>query len=282
MSNIVFTTESPADIYPEYKEKYGIGVIPLHVNQDGVDYKDGEITAQEIYDTFRQKKVLPNTSAIPIAEYMDFFKAYLDEGKEIIHVSMSSGISSTYRNACLAVEELEASDRIHVIDSKCCAHAIALPIYKGIGMAEKGMTTDEILDEINKLVPKIDNHFMITNLEFLKHGGRCSALAAFGANLLRIKPLIDMSGGEMSVSKKYRGSDITVYKKSLDDLLGDGNYDDEFACITNVLVDDDVLKEYVDYLKKNFHFKNILVSDASCTITSHGGKGAIGTFFLKK
>lgn len=282
MSNIVFTTESPADIYPEYKEKYGIGVIPLHVNQDGVDYKDGDITAQEIYDTFREKKVLPNTSAIPIPEYVDFFKAYLDEGKEIIHVSMSSGISSTYRNACLAVEELGAEDRIHVFDSKSCAQAIALPLYKGIMMNEKGMPVDEILAEIERLIPKIDNHFMITSLDFLRHGGRCSALTAFGANLLKIKPLIDMSGGEMSVAKKYRGSDIAVYKKSLDDLLGDGNYDDEFACITHVLVPEDVRKEYVDYLKKNFHFKNILVSDASCTITAHGGKGAIGTFFLKK
>lgn len=118
MSNLVITTDSPSDVVPEKAKEYGIGISPLHVNLDGKDYKDGEITNEFILQTYQEKKVLPNTSAVSIAEYLDFFGAYLAEGKTVIHIAFSSGCSCTYQNACLAAEELKGKGTVHVIDSK--------------------------------------------------------------------------------------------------------------------------------------------------------------------
>lgn len=283
MNKIVFTTDSPADMPKSLQKDLGVGVIPLHVNLDGVDYKDGEnITNEIIYNTFQEKKVLPNTSAVSVGEYTEFFKHYLEEGKTIIHVAFSSGISSTYQNACIAAEDLEAVNRIYIIDSQSLSQAICILIYKGIALQEQGKSAPEIVDALEAMIPKLDKTFVVTSLTFLAHGGRCSAVTAFGANLLKLKPLIDMVDGKMEVAKKYRGSDLKVYLEYIDDRLKDVDYDDEFVCISSALVDKDTLHTVEKHLKKNYHFKNIILNDVGCVVTAHGGKGAFALFFLKK
>ena len=205
MSQLIkVTTETPSDIPQEYLDKFDISVVPLHVNHDGKDYKDGELTNQYIYDTFREKKILPSTSAVAVGEYRDFFRPFLAEGKTIIHVAMSSGISSTYQNACIAAEDLEEEGKVYVIDSKKLSLATAVLVFKGAEMAENGMAAEDIVAALEDMVPKVDNTFIITTLEFLRHGGRCSAMEAFGANLLKLKPMINMVDGSMEVEKKYR------------------------------------------------------------------------------
>ena len=131
------------------------------------------------------------------------------------------------------------------------------------------------------LVPKLDSSFMITNLDFLKHGGRCSTLAALGANLLKLKPMINMDGGSMSTDKKYRGKDEDAYFQYLDDRFANGvEYDDEYVCISNGMVDKAILDKAVSVLKKKYKFKNVIVNDVGTVIFSHGGKGCFGVFFL--
>lgn len=283
MSNIVITTETPSDLHPEFQEKFGIGSIPLHVNLDGKDYRDVvDISAQQIYDTFKKKKVLPSTSAVAVGEYIDFFKKYLAEGKEIVHIAMSSGISSTYQNACIAAQDLESEGKIHVIDSRLLSQGTAILCYKAAEMAETGANAYEIIQAVEGMIPKLDNTFVITSLTFLSHGGRCSALEAFGANILKLKPLIDMKGGTMSVAKKYRGHTMPVYEQYIDDRLKDVDYDDEYVCLSAVLIDKERTDALIKKIKDEYHFKNVLLVPCSSVITSHGGKGAFGVFFLKK
>lgn len=285
INNILFTTETPSDVHPDLMEKFDIKTVPLHVHLGDDEYYDGEITQQFIYDTYKAKKILPSTSAVSVGEYQDFFKPFLDQGLQVIHVAMSSGISSTYNNACIAVKDLEAEDQIHVFDSLALSQTTALPLFKGAAMAENGASFEEISDAIEKMIPKLDSSFMITSLEFLHHGGRCSTLEMLGANLLKLKPLINMDGGSMSVGKKYRGKVPDVYIQYMDDRFGNGReeiYDKEYAFLSNVLVEDDIIDTCAKYLKETYHFEKVFVNKCSCVITAHGGKGAFGVFALKK
>lgn len=285
INNIVFTTETPTDVHPDYVKKFDIRTIPLHVHLGDDEYYDGEITQQFILDTYKAKKILPSTSAVSVGEYEEFFKPLLDAGYQVIHSAMSSGISSTYNNACIAVKDLGAEDRIHVFDSLALSQTTGILLFKGAEMAEQGASFEEISEAIEKMIPKLDSSFMITSLEFLHHGGRCSTLAALGANLLKLKPLINMDGGSMTVGKKYRGKLPDAYIQYIDDRFGNGRediYDKEYAFLSNVLVEDEYIDACVKHIKDNYHFENVIVNNCSCVITAHGGKGALGVFALKK
>lgn len=285
INNILFTTETPSDVHPDLREAYDIKTVPLHVHLGDNEYYDGEITQQYIYDTFKEKKILPSTSAVSVGEYQEFFQPYVDQGLQIIHVAMSSGISSTYNNACIAVKDKGWENQVHVFDSKALSQTTGIPLFKGAEMAQDGASVEEICSAIETMIPKLDSSFMITSLDFLRHGGRCSTLAALGANLLKLNPLINMDGGSMTVSKKYRGKAPNVYIQYIDDRFKDGRediYDKEFAFVSHVLVDPDIIDTCVKHLKDTYHFKKVYVNECSCVITAHGGKGAFGVFALKK
>ncbi len=251
--NIQFTTELSLDIPEEIRKARNIATVGLQVHLEDKEYKDGALSNQEVYDIFQARKALPSTSAVSVGDYQDLFRPFLEAGKTVIHVSISSGISSTYQNACIAAEDLEDLGKVYV----------------------------EIVAAMKALVPKLDSSFMITNLDFLKHGGRCSTLAALGANLLKLKPMINMDGGSMSTDKKYRGKDEDAYFQYLDDRFANGlEYDDEYVCISHGMVDKAILDKAVSVLKKKYKFKNVIVNDVGTVIFSHGGKGCFGVFFL--
>lgn len=279
--NIQFTAELSADIPEEIAKARNIATIGLQVHLEDKEYKDGELSNADVYQIFKERKALPSTSAVSVGDYRDFFLPFLKAGKTVIHVSISSGISSTYQNACIAATDLEDVGKVYVIDSLALSQATAILVYKGLDMAEQDKSAEEIVEAIKALVPKLDSSFMITNLDFLKHGGRCSTLQALGANLLKLKPLINMDGGSMSTDKKYRGRDEDAYFQYLEDRFKDSRpYDDEYVCISQAMVDPDVLKKAVHLLKDKYHFKNVFYNDVGTVIFAHGGKGCFGVFFL--
>ncbi|MDO5452130.1 MAG: DegV family protein, partial [Eubacteriales bacterium] len=205
---IQFTAELAADIPEEIRKERNIATVGLQVHLEDKEYKDGDLSNQEVYDIFQARKALPSTSAVSVGDYQELFRPFLEAGKTVIHVSISSGISSTYQNACIAAEDLEDIGKVYVIDSLALGQATSILVYKGLDMAEQDKSAEEIVAAMKELVSKLDSSFMITNLDFLKHGGRCSTLAALGANLLKLKPMINMDGGSMSTDKKYRGRDV--------------------------------------------------------------------------
>lgn len=281
--SIQFTTEVSSDIPQELLAERGIGTVALQVRLEDKEYKDGSLSNQEVYDIFREKKALPSTSCVSVGDYQELFLPYLRAGRTVIHVAMSSGISSTCQNARIAAEDLEDEGKVYVIDGKGLSQATSLLVYKGQDMAAEGRSAEEIAAALEELVPKLNSSFIITNLDFLKHGGRCSTLAALGANLLKLKPMINMDGGSMSTDKKYRGKDEDVYFQYLEERFPEGmEYDDEYVCVSHGLVDEDVLKKAVSVLKKKYKFKNVIVNDVGTVIFAHGGKGCFGVFFLSK
>ena len=254
--NIQFTTELSLDIPEEIRKARNIATVGLQVHLEDKEYKDGALSNQEVYDIFQARKALPSTSAVSVGDYQDLFRPFLEAGKTVIHVSISSGISSTYQNACIAAEDLEDLGKVYVIDSLSLSQAASILIYKGHDMAQQDKSAEEIVAAMKALVPKLDSSFMITNLDFLKHGGRCS-------------------------TKKYRGKDEDAYFQYLDDRFANGlEYDDEYVCISHGMVDKAILDKAVSVLKKKYKFKNVIVNDVGTVIFSHGGKGCFGVFFL--
>ncbi len=281
---VVITTDSAAELTPEIAKEYNIDVIPLHVFLDGKDYLDGQgITVDDIFSAYENKKVLPTTSAVAIAEFSEFFKKHTDKGASIVHISFSSGLSSCYQNANIAAQELrEQGAEIHIIDSRSLSQAIAYLVIEAAKLRDNRVSAQEIVSKIEAMIPKLDMTFVIESLDFLKKGGRCSALAAFGANILGIRPRIDMdSEGKMGIGKKYRGKIENVYIQYLDDRLSYGDFDMERVFISHVGLPQEQVDSIVKHLKKTTKFKEIIVGTCNCVVSSHGGRGAMAICLLR-
>lgn len=279
--SVIITTDSPSDIPESIINKYNVGVIPLHVRLGDDEFFDGNgISISDIYKAYDEKKILPSTSAVSIAEYEDFFKKYTDNGDSVVHIAFSSGISSTYQNACIARDEIGKD--IYIVDSKALSLSITLLVCKACEMRNNGLSSKAIYENIEAMVPKLSTTFVISSLEFLYKGGRCSALSAFGANALGLKPCIEMQDGKMVVIKKYRGKLFNANTQYIDDMLSQGPVDGEYCFIAHTGMDDDYLEKLAHHIKKKSMFKNIITSPCGTVVTAHGGRNTMGIFFLKK
>jgi len=221
MKKIILSADSTCDLDDALKERYKVNCHPLHIILGDKQYQDGiDITPDSIYDTYQKQRILPKTSAPNPLEYIDYFKKWTEKGYEVIHVSLGSGISSSYKNCCIAAQEL---GNIYPIDSGNLSTGIGLLVIEAAERIAKGMTAARIDQEVNELKPKVHASFVIDNLIYLYEGGRCSALAALGANLLNIKPCIevDNSSGKMRVGKKYRGGLSKVLQQYTMDKLNE-------------------------------------------------------------
>ena len=281
MNNIVITSDSTSDLSSELRQRYNINILPLGVTLGGKVYKDGvDITPDDIYAHHDKTGELPKTTAANVDEFYNFFKKFADEGKSVIHFDISSGMSSTFNNARIAAEEFE---NIYVIDSANLSTGIGLLVVAAAEMVNEGLEAEEIVAKINDMVPKVDASFVIDNLEYLYKGGRCSALAAFGANMLKLKPCIEVKNGAMGVSKKYRGRYADVLKTYVSERLGDGSdIDNSRVFVTHAGCDEEVVKQVVEQVKEAGIFKEVFLTRAGCTVSSHCGANTLGVLFIRK
>jgi len=283
LNKIILSADSTCDLDAELVERYAVNLLPLQVNLGGKVYKDGvDITPDLIYETYQKERILPKTSATNPAEYMEYFKKWTDEGYEVIHLSLGSGLSSTYRNACLAAEEL---GNVYVIDSGNLSTGMGLLVIETAERIASGIDAAQIKEEITELKSHVHASFVIDNLTYLYEGGRCSALAAIGANLLNIKPCIevDNTDGKMNVGKKYRGSLGKVLKRYTLEKLGSyENLNLNRVFITHSGTDSENIEMIKQLIEENYNFKEILITRAGCTISSHCGPNTVGVLFMTK
>ena len=281
MNNIVITSDSTSDLSSELRQRYNINILPLGVTLGGKVYKDGvDITPDDIYAHHDKTGELPKTTAANVDEFYNFFKKFADEGKTVIHFDISSQMSSTFNNARIAAEELQ---NVYVIDSANLSTGIGLLVIAAAEMVNEGLEAEEIVAKINDMVPKVDASFVIDNLEYLYKGGRCSALAAFGANMLKLKPCIEVKNGAMGVSKKYRGRYADVLKTYVSERLGDGSdIDNSRVFVTHAGCDEEVVKQVVEQVKESGIFKEVFLTRAGCTVSSHCGANTLGVLFIRK
>lgn len=281
MSNIVITCDSTSDLSAELYERYGIKVLPLGVTLGDKAFKDGvDITPDEIYAHHSKTGELPKTTAANMDECLNFFKQFTDEGKTVIHFSISSSMSSTFNNARLAAMELE---NVYAIDSMSLSTGEGLLVITAAEMAQQGMAAEDIVAKIEELKPCVDASFVIDNLEYLHKGGRCSAVAMLGANLLKLKPCIVVKDGAMGVEKKYRGRYADVLKEYVKERVGNGEdiYLDR-VFVTHAGCDPEIVEMVINEVKAAADFKEVLLTRAGCTVSSHCGANTLGVLFIRK
>lgn len=278
---ILIASDSTTDLSPELIEKYGIKILPMGVTVGDKDYTDGvDITPDMIYDNYSKTGQLPKTAAINIAGFSDFFEKYTSEGYSIVMFVISAEMSSTLGNARLAASEF---DNVYVVDTRNLSTGGGLLVMSAAQMAEQGKSAEEIYEECTRLADYVDASFVIDSLEFLHKGGRCSALAALGANMLQLKPCIVVKGGKMGVSKKYRGKYAAVLPTYIADRLGDTSD----ICLDKVFVthagcDKEVVDMCVAKVKEIAPEANVMITRAGCTVSSHCGRNTLGVLFIRK
>ncbi|MBE6602359.1 MAG: DegV family protein [Ruminococcaceae bacterium] len=277
---ILIACDSTADLNDELISKYGIRVLPLGVTLGDREYTDGvDIDPDFIYDYYEKNGVLPKTSAINIGDYEDFFKKYTDEGYTVIFFTISAKMSSTNQNGRVAAESFE---NVYVVDTMNLSTGGGLVVVAAAEMVKDGKSATEIVALCKELVSCVDASFVIDSLEFLHKGGRCSALAAFGANLLHLKPCISVRGGSMGVTKKYRGKFAEVLKKYVAEQIGDASdIDMSRVFVTHAGCDPELCAEIVEEVKSLAAFKEVHLTRAGCTVSSHCGRNTLGVLFIR-
>lgn len=284
VKDIAITTDSTCDLPQRFIDENDITVVPLTVLLGDTVYRDGvDIKPDDIYSFVEKTGKLPKTSAVTPAEYFEVFKQLTDEGKKVVHIGFSSGLSSSFQNACVAASEF---DNVFCVDSKTLCTAQGLLVLKACDYREKGMDAKKIADRVTKLVPKVSATFVLDGLEYLHKGGRCSSVARFGANVLGIKPSIavDNQTGKLEVSKKYRGKIELVYKQYIADRMNEIKriQPDRVVIAESGGVSSHIIAFAKGVIEGKDKFNQVIVADAGCTISSHCGPKTFAIFYIKK
>ncbi len=278
MKKVVITVDSAADLPRDVAERYGIEIIPMYVLMNGEERKDGvNVTAPEIFDFVDNTGEIPKTSAISIGEYTDFFERFLKDGSAVVHLSFCSELSSTCRNAKMAASAL---DGVYAIDTKNLAGGISLLAIRGCEMRDKGMSASEIYSGLSALIPSVRVNYLLNSIDFLRRSGRCSSAAAFGANLLSIKPCAAMIDGKIEVVKKYRGkAKAARLQYASEQLEKYNNFDYSTAFIYHSGVERSEL-DAVEKMLRNKGFEQVITAFTGCMISLHSARGALGIHFI--
>lgn len=281
---IKLTTDSTCDLSAELVERYGIcATVPLDVNLGEQNLKDGTFEISEIYDFVKRTKKLPKTSAVNVFDFEEVFKKLTADGSSVLHFSISSKLSASCQNAAIAAAGLK---NVYVVDSKQLSTGTSLLMLAAYDMIKNKpeMTAKQAADILNGMAEKVQTSFCVDTINYLYKGGRCSALALLGANLLKIHPSLHLRDGFIKVGKKYRGKMTAIFGKYIEDLKADNpNYDDTRCFITYTHgTSPEVIEEARARTKEFFKFKEIHETTAGATVTSHCGAGTLGLLFMNK
>lgn len=281
MSKIRICADSTCDLSPELIEKYNITITPLQIFLGDKDYTDQkDIFPQTIYDYVAKTGILPKTAAVSVGTYTDMFTELKKDCDEIIHFTISSEMSSCYQNAKLAAEEIGG---IYVVDSRTLSSGIGhLAIEAAIIAQDETKTGQEVFDYVTSLVDRLNVSFVINSVNYLYKGGRCSGVAAVGANLLKLKPLIEVHSGKMDMAGKYRGKMKDVVKKYILDrlTLPDVKFKRDRIFVTCTCTDYDLPNYAKEIVESLGLFDEVLITIAGSTVTSHCGKDTLGILYI--
>lgn len=279
MSKVKVCADSVCDLSEEMKKRYDISVVPLYVNRGGETLKDGvEITQKDVFEHYRSTGKLCSTAAVNINDFSKFYAEQLKDCDELVMITISSDFSSTFQNACIAAEDFP---NVRVVDSNNLSTGEGLVAIQAAKLAAEGKSADDIMEAMEDIIPRVDATFFVANIEYLHKGGRCSSIAALGANLLKLKPCIAVIDGKMKVIKKYRGSIEKTINDYVKDRLTDVEVDEDLIFITHTTSSENTAHA-ADEIRKYKNFKEIAVTDAGCTVACHCGEDTLGILFIRK
>ncbi len=278
---IKITSDSTCDLSPRQIEDLNIALARLTVIKNGEQFKDGDtITPADIFAHVAAGGDLCSTTAFNVGEYEELFHKYAADYNGIIHISLGSGFSSSYQNACIAAEDFP---NVRVIDSRNLSTGQGHVVLEACRLAKQMEDLDEIASALRSFSTRVEASFLLDQLKYMAKGGRCSSATALGANLLNLKPCIEVKDGKMGVVKKYRGS----YAKCLASYVKDRLADREDIVrnelfITYTPVDDGDLAAVKAAVEEYGHFETVYETTAGCTVSCHCGPGTLGVLFVRK
>ena len=278
---IKILSDSTCDLSAELIQKYDIGIVPLTIVKDGKPYSDGiDIVPADIFAHVAAGGALCSTTALNMDEYAHHFEKYSKDYDGVIHINIGSGFSSCYQNACIAAEEFS---NVRVIDSKNLSTGQGLVVLKACELAATCQSLDEIADTLNEYTGRVEASFLLDRLEYMVKGGRCSSAVALGANLLNLKPCIEVKDGKMSVVKKYRGNYAKCLASYVKDRL-DGRDDltRELLFVTYTTIEGKCRDAVMNAVEQYGHFDDMIECTAGCTISCHCGPETLGVLFVRK
>ena len=278
---IAITTESSVDLSKEMQTSFGIRVIPMNIYIADEEYKDGvNLNAKELYEKSQLYGTMPGTASISPHEYRKLFEKLTDDGFDVVHISISSLLSSCFQNAGFAAGSFE---NVYVIDSRTLSAGMALLAIKASKLRNEGSSAEKIVEELEKLKTKISTSFILDDTEYLYKGGRCSKLEKTGAELFSIKPSVEVTDGALQPGKKFMGKNLQAQKRYIDERVKREKSIDDSLCLLNY---SDMEREDVDalveHLKKSYPFKRVIVNEAGCCISAHCGRGCMGIIYARK
>lgn len=277
MSKVKITSDSISDLDYLFAER-GIARLPIPILLGDREGLDGEITPDDIYAFFDETKSTPKTSAITPEKYYEFFKEQTADGSEVVHFTISSEMSSCYRNACSAAEQCGG---VYVVDSRNLSTGAGLLVLYADDLAKAGESGASIKEKVDARRAAVQASFVVDTMTFLYKGGRCSGIAAFVASVLRIKPSIIVSDGKMVVGKKYMGAtDKAIIKYVADTLKSYPHPDLKYVFVTHTSARPEVVAKVKEEVLAVYPDANIIETLAGATVTSHCGKGTLGVLYF--
>ena len=279
--SIIVTSDSTSDLSPQQLREHNIELVPLSIEKGGRTFTDGiDIHPADIFAHVAAGGDLCKTAAVNLIDYRAKFAELSKTYDAVIHVDISSDFSSCFQNASLAAEEFP---NVYVVDSRNLSTGHGHVVLKACEYAEAGMDAPEIVEKLNALAPRVDASFILDRLDYMRKGGRCSSVVALGANLLHLKPCIEVVDGRMIVGNKYRGSLLKCLESYVADRLK--NLDDiepGRIFITHTAMPEGTCEAVRDMIEKLGYFKEIVDTEAGCTVSCHCGPGTLGILYIHK
>ena len=278
---IKILSDSTCDLSKELVAENDITIVPLTVVKGDEQFKDGiTITPDVIFQHVANGGALCSTSANSVGEYEDIFAEHAPKYDGVIHINIGSGFSSCYQNACIAAEDFP---NVRVIDSQNLSTGQGLVVLEACRLAKEATDLDELAEKLRAFTERVEASFLVDKLAYLVKGGRCSSAAALGANLLNLKPCIEVKNGKMTVGKKYRGNYAKCLASYVKERLADReDLSGETLFVTHTPVDDDCYAAVMEAVKEYGKFDHVYETDAGCTVSCHCGPGTLGVLFVRK
>ena len=279
---VMITADSTVDLSPELRERYHIAIIPLMITLDDQHFMDdgSSFTPLDMYARYHKDGLLPKTSAPGVQEFLDFFAPYLEQGYEIVHLDISAELSNSFNAARLAASELEG---VYVVDSRMLSTGVGLLAVEGAECRDRGMGARDIAAHLESLTDKVSTSFVLDTLEFMWKGGRCTGVAALGANLLKLKPGLEMKDGKLGVYKKYRGNIEKVYEQYIRERLDGKKVRPGHIFITESgEIEPEVVERLMALAKELSGCREVHHTMAGCTVSTHCGPKTLGVLFIEE
>jgi DegV family protein with EDD domain len=279
--NIKITADSTCDLSKELLEQYDISIIPLYVIKDGKVFRDGiDITPADIFSHADAGGEFCKTSAVNTYDYLSCFKMLAPDYDAVIHVNIGSGFSMCHQNACAAAAEFQ---NVYVVDSQNLSSGQGHIVIEAAKMAQSGMDAETIVRCLTELSKRVETSFLIDRLDYIYKGGRCSFATALGADIFHLRTCVEVSGGKMLVSKKYRGSfENCVGTYVRDRLMGRDDLVTERIFITHPAASRASVEAARTAINEYASFDAVIETKAGCTISCHCGPNTLGVLFIRK